>query len=201
MNCSACNSSNTKLASAPEPVTDMPPGIFAANVECCDCGVILPMAFTQKEVEEMNERKIAPVDLIIAERKIALSSKTELYQLHLTLIGLPKRPNQSSGASWHSRHRESQRWHKRVLGRMLLERKSPPPAPLKRAQLTLIRHSSRAPDYDGLVHSFKPVVDALKKCLVISDDNMGVIGRPDYKWEKAGQKAGKIEIRVLEIAS
>ncbi len=120
------------------------------------------------------------------------------YYLSLTLIGLPKRFNQGQGAHWSVRHRESQKWHKRLMGKMILSRISPPARPLAKAHVTLIRYSSRAPDYDGLVQSFKPVMDALKKCLIISDDNMKVIGRPDYRWECAKQNEGKIEIIVQE---
>lgn len=125
--------------------------------------------------------------------------KDQLYRLHLVLEGLPQRINEAPGASWHSRHREAQRWHKRVLGKLITSRQNPPPFPLVRAELKLIRYSSRAPDYDGLVHSFKPIVDALRKCLVIADDNMSVIGKPDYRWEKIGPKLGRVEIVVREI--
>jgi hypothetical protein len=128
-----------------------------------------------------------------------IDKESGLYKLELILIGLPQRINEAPGASWHTRYKESQRWHKRVLGRMLIGRLSPPLLPLEKAHLTLIRHSRRAPDYDGLVHSFKPVIDALKKCLIIKDDNMRIIGRPDYRWEKAAPKDGKIEVIVREV--
>jgi len=82
---------------------------------------------------------------------------------------------------------------------MIVARVAPPSRPLKNAKLKLTRYSSRAPDYDGLVQSFKPVIDALKKCLIIEDDSMRVIGKPDYCWEKARQRAGKITIEVVEI--
>jgi Holliday junction resolvase RusA-like endonuclease len=84
---------------------------------------------------------------------------------------------------------------------MLAQRLAPPDRPLEKAEVTLIRYSSRSPDYDGLVHSFKPVVDALKKCLIIKDDNMQVIGRPEYQWIKASPKEGRIEIIVREISA
>lgn len=127
-------------------------------------------------------------------------NQNELYRLELSLIGLPKRVNQAPGGSWHSKYAESLKWHKRVMGKMIVERKLPPSKPLTQAHLTLIRYSSVAPDYDGLVHSFKPVIDALRKCLIIQDDNMKVIGRPDYQWKQAKPNEGKIEIIVLEIA-
>lgn len=121
------------------------------------------------------------------------------YVLTLELQGLPKRINQLSGAHWRVRHAETTRWHKRVLGRMMLSRAPPPPRPLERAKIRFIRYSSRAPDFDGLVHSFKPVLDALRKCLVIKDDSMEVIGQPEYEWRKTTPRDGRIEIFVEEI--
>lgn len=118
------------------------------------------------------------------------------YRLDIELLGLPRRFNEGQGSHWTVRHREAQKWHKRLIGKMIVARASPPLEPLKKASLTLIRYSSRAPDYDGLVQSFKPVVDALKKCLIIADDSMVVIGRPDYRWEKAPHREGKIRIIV-----
>ncbi len=123
------------------------------------------------------------------------------YKLEIELLGLPRRFNEGQGSHWTVRHRESQKWHKRLLGKMILSRQSPPLKPLKKATLTLVRYSARAPDYDGLVQSLKPVVDALKKCAIIEDDSMAVIGRPDYRWEKAPQLEGKIRIIVEEVAS
>lgn len=132
-------------------------------------------------------------------RLFDLGTSTSPYKLSIELLGLPTRFNQGQGAHWTTRHRESQKWHKRLLGKMILTRSSPPPIPLKKAQLILTRYSSRAPDYDNLVQSMKPVIDALKKCLIIHDDSMAIIGRPDYRWEKTGLREGKILIQVLEI--
>lgn len=199
ISCTACGSKNVKAVSDPVPVSDMPPGVLVAPINCIECGVTLPMALTQKEALEL-EMGVATGDTLSAESNTSIVSEPKLYQLNLSLSGLPQRFNESPGSSWHSRYRESQRWHKRVLGRMMLERLSPPPLPLKKASLILVRHSSRCPDYDGLVHSFKPVIDALKKCLVIADDRMSVIGKPNYLWEQAKQRAGKIEITVQEVA-
>jgi hypothetical protein len=55
--------------------------------------------------------------------------------------------------------------------------KGKPNAPLEKANITLIRHSHRTLDYDGLVGSLKPVVDALVSCGVLSDDSWKVLGR------------------------
>jgi hypothetical protein len=121
------------------------------------------------------------------------------YRLELILPGLPARVNEWAGRSWHSKHKESIKWLKRLQGTLILTRQQPPPGPLQRASLTLIRYSSRCPDYDGLVSGFKPVIDSLKKMAIIVDDNMNVIGAPTYKWQPARAKHGMIKIIVEEV--
>lgn len=121
-----------------------------------------------------------------------------MYRLELELTGLPKRINEWSGSSWHSKYRESQKWLKRLMGKMLVNRQSPPPRPLNKAKITLTRYSSRSPDYDGLVISFKPLIDALKNHLIISDDSMKVIGKPVYEWVQVRPREGRIKIVVEE---
>lgn len=75
-------------------------------------------------------------------------------------------------------------------------RQSPP---CQRAHVTLTRGSSREPDFEALVVSFKPVVDALVRAGVIQDDNPKVIGQPTYKWEPAGRGKGFIRVKVESI--
>lgn len=51
-----------------------------------------------------------------------------------------------------------------------------PPSPLKKARIRLVRHAHRTLDYDGLVGSMKPVVDALVKLKILEDDSWAVTG-------------------------
>lgn len=74
-----------------------------------------------------------------------------------------------------------------------------PAAPLEKAKLTLERHSSVEPDFDGLVSSFKFIIDGLVDCGVLIGDKTSVIGRPDYQWVKASPKKGKIVVIVEEL--
>lgn len=74
-----------------------------------------------------------------------------------------------------------------------------PKEPLKKAKVTLSRFSTREPDFDGLVCSFKPILDGLTNSKIIIDDKMSVIGQPTYKWEKIGKGKGKIHILVEEL--
>ncbi len=73
-----------------------------------------------------------------------------------------------------------------------------PQEPLKRASLTLVRYSSIEPDFDGLVSSFKAILDALKG-RVIEDDRPSCIGSPICKWEKTAPKQGRVKVIVEEI--
>jgi Holliday junction resolvase RusA-like endonuclease len=121
------------------------------------------------------------------------------YSLELTINDLPQRINQAPGAHWTARYAESKKWLRLVTTAMIAFKINPPKEPLRRAELKLVRYSSRCPDYDGLVQSFKPVIDALKKTKIIFDDNMKVIGAPEYEWVEAPRGKGKIEIIVREI--
>lgn len=121
------------------------------------------------------------------------------YKLKLQIDGLPKRFNQSQGSHWSVRHRESKKWLKLVNEAIVYGRFGTPRVPLTKAKLTLVRCSARAPDADGLVQSFKPVVDAFKKLNIIIDDNMNVIGMPTYQWEKAPMKKGFIRIELESV--
>lgn len=72
-------------------------------------------------------------------------------------------------------------------------------SPLAKAKLTLTRHSSTEPDYDGLVSSFKPCIDALIMANVIENDRMSNVGKPTYLWELAPRNKGHITIKVESI--
>lgn len=65
-----------------------------------------------------------------------------------------------------------------------------------KAQLTLTRYSAREPDFDGLVGSFKCVIDGLVRLGVLEDDTPKVIGQPIYYWEKTKRGEGKIKVRI-----
>ena len=73
-------------------------------------------------------------------------------------------------------------------------------APLDRAKLTLVRCSSVEPDYDGLVSSFKVVIDALRHNHILADDKVQNIGVPTYVWEKASPGKGGVKV-VVEAES
>lgn len=77
-----------------------------------------------------------------------------------------------------------------------------PTAPLQKARIVIVRHSFRMLDYDGLVGSMKPVVDALVTAGVLIDDNWGVTGPWIVKQTFRPKKDGPLlEISVIEAGN
>ena len=120
-----------------------------------------------------------------------------MYTVQFELFGLPKSINSLHGHHWGVKQKEKTKWHE-LVGRALTIVGIPNAGPLKKAKLNLIRHSSGYPDPDNLVSSFKFVIDALIIHKVIIDDRYDIIGMPEYGWQKAKPKQGKIVVRVDE---
>lgn len=119
------------------------------------------------------------------------------YSLFFTIHNLPKTPNETLQKHWRVNSGESKKW-KRLVWHEILS-KGAPLKPLAKAKLTLTRCSSVSPDYDGLVGSFKHVMDGLVESRVIESDKMDCIGKPDYRWEKTAPKKGRIEILIESL--
>ena len=122
-----------------------------------------------------------------------MKKKKGSYCLEIEVRELPKLPNQLLGQKWFIRSRHASRW-KALIGTQVMG--LIPEQPLAKAKLTLTRISSREPDYDGLVGSFKAVIDALVDCRVLSGDTMKIIGKPTYDWIKGSPKQGMIRVKV-----
>ncbi len=120
------------------------------------------------------------------------------YCLDFTLQGLPKMSNQLLRGHWRGKHAHAIKWKKAVALACLCYK---PPQPLDRATLTLTRASSAEPDFDGLVSSFKSVIDGLVECNVLIGDKMSNIGQPKYLWEKCPPKKGHIKVRIEQITN
>lgn len=108
------------------------------------------------------------------------------------LEGLPKTTNSNMG-HWTAKAAEARKWKRAVADKCF---NHPFKIPLKTAKLTLIRYSSVSPDYDGLVSSFKHVIDSLIDSKVIENDKFDNIGAPTYRWEKTSKGQGKISVKV-----
>ena len=118
------------------------------------------------------------------------------YQIEFMILGLPARTN-NAASDWKARMMEARKWKLKVAIAVRPEMR--PKIALTKARVTLMRFSSREPDYDGLVSSFKHVLDGLINIDVIQDDKMRNIGRPDYQWHRAPKLGGHIIVKVEEI--
>ena len=121
--------------------------------------------------------------------------KKEKYFLALEAPGLPKMINALLRQSFWIVKKEKDIWYNTV-GYLLTGKK--PLKPLKKARLILTRYSSSCPDPDGLVSSFKFVIDALVFHGVLENDKYSNISMPKYNWHKAKSKEGKISVVIKE---
>lgn len=117
--------------------------------------------------------------------------------IEFEIIGLPKMTNGFRRQHWTHRYKEAKKWKALVYEQVSLCKSTPIAEP----RLTLTRFSTREPDFDGLVSSFKHVIDGLVEAGAILDDKVSIIGQPTYLWEKAKPKQGKIKVRVEERAA
>lgn len=121
-----------------------------------------------------------------------------MYRLELEIPGLPKTTNalRHAGGHW-ARHKHDKGWKNTVAVSCIGKK---PAAPLSQFKLVLERHSSVEPDYDGLVSTFKCVVDSLREVGVIADDKYSATGQWDCKWFKTSPKKGYIRVIVEGLA-
>lgn len=75
-----------------------------------------------------------------------------------------------------------------------------PEKPLDRVKMLCERHSTKEPDYDNLVASFKPIRDGLVEMGLLIDDKPSILVKCDHRWVKASRGAGKVRI-LLRAAS
>ena len=120
----------------------------------------------------------------------------EKYKHRTIILGLPKMINASSRNSWRAVYSERKKWKALVLKSFFWVR---PKQPLEKAKVSITRFSSKCPDYDGQVSAGKAILDGLVEAGIIIDDNMNVIGAPEFKWMKAKPRMGCVEIVVEEI--
>jgi hypothetical protein len=116
----------------------------------------------------------------------------KLYSLHLKMPWLPVSLNKALRTNRYATHRKNLAWDSYIglecYGKL-------PAKPLARARIELIRHAHRSLDYDGLVGSLKPVVDALVTARVLSDDSWKVLGA----WQVDQRFRPKSDGPLLEI--
>lgn len=121
-----------------------------------------------------------------------------MYHLEISLPILPKSVNQKSGRHWQVVKQERDKIKNLIA---FATTKKRPSSPLKKAYLVCTRFSSVCPDYDGLVSTFKHVIDGLVEAGILEDDSMDHIGMPEFHWKKAKPKEGHITVVVEEFTS
>lgn len=117
------------------------------------------------------------------------------FKLSFEIKSLPRMTN-TMRVHWRVKQKEALKWKGLVASYLPFDIK--PTQPLASAALTLTRCSARQPDADGLVSSFKHVIDGLVGSGILVDDGPKVIGFPSYKWEYASPGKGKIRVEVEE---
>ena len=123
-----------------------------------------------------------------------------MFEFTIRLEGLPKIISNGSQGSWRAKHFEKKKWSRAVADACYdVVRQNYLILPLKKAKIVLTRFSSKSPDFDGLVSSFKACIDGLKVGGVILDDNHSVVGQPRYKWVLARRLEGRVEIIVKGV--
>lgn len=118
------------------------------------------------------------------------------YSLSIEIPGLPKTINAIGRSHWAMKAREAQYWKQCVITFTFNKK---PSKPLQKARVKFTRFSSVAPDGDGIVSSFKHILDGLVAARILENDKLENIGMPTYEWEKAKQGAGKIRIEVFSV--
>ena len=118
-----------------------------------------------------------------------------MFYLKFRVHEHPKTYNRIARLHWSKIAKEAKKWHEIVMYSTAGKR---PTAPLSKAFLRLTRASSTISDFDGLVSSFKYVIDGLVVNRVLANDTPLVIGSPEYRWTKAKSKKGWIEVEVWD---
>lgn len=119
------------------------------------------------------------------------------YTLEIKIPGLPSSTN-SRFRHWAVAAKEKKFFRNSAF---LLATKQAPAQPLRKCKIVCTRHSfgHRAPDYDNLCISFKPILDGLTDAGIWVDDNQDVIVERQYRWERAMKGKGFVTVEVTEI--
>lgn len=121
-----------------------------------------------------------------------------MYSLDLTLHSLPDSLNKGLRGHRMKYFAKNKKWDLLIFG---MVRGRLPEKPLPKARIRIVRHFWRTLDYDGLVGSMKPIVDALVTAGVLEDDSWTVLGQWDVSQEFRSKKEGPLlTVHVEEIA-
>lgn len=119
-----------------------------------------------------------------------------MFTLSLSIKCLPESLNKSLRSNRHASNRKNKAWDSLIWAETYSMR---PPKPLQKAKISLVRHSHRMLDFDGMVGALKPVVDALVTAGILVDDRWSVTGKWDVDQVFRPKKEGPLlEITVKE---
>ena len=115
--------------------------------------------------------------------------------ISLFIPSLPGLNTSTRRRHWSQQHKEAVQWESLVWAEMAMAGQEKPTEPWEKVRCRLTRCSSRQPDYDNLVASFKVVLDSLVKNSVLADDRPQNFtdGHPEYVWKK-GSRGVRIEL-------
>lgn len=114
------------------------------------------------------------------------------YKLEIFIPQLPPTVNVFMRQNFRKRSRVFEEFYSYVY---FVTKEQKPKKPLRKCSLTLVRYGTKYLDFDGLVGSFKPVVDGLKYSEIIIDDNFGVTGIWDVNQQIV--KKDKVGISII----
>lgn len=112
----------------------------------------------------------------------------------IKLQGLPKTVNAIGYAHWATKRRNAMLWKNKIIQECVIKKYWG--MNLEKAYLEFTRFSSKEPDFDNLVASFKHVMDGLVLSKVLIDDKSSIVGQPIFKWQYVPHKQGRIEIKI-----
>lgn len=117
------------------------------------------------------------------------------YEITFDLNELPPMPNKFyAGMHFSQRKKLKDQFSRSVF---LATAHIRPSIPLKKYKLVLTRFSASEPDYDGLVGSFKVVVDGLVTNGILANDKLSMSGPWEVHWNKVKREQGFIRIKVI----
>jgi hypothetical protein len=126
-----------------------------------------------------------------------------MYHLSFIIEKCPEPQNKKNKRHWGARNAEAQEWAVLVQAALMWNNSEvkfthKPIEPLRKAQITIVRHSERMLDYDGLVGSMKPVVDALVKNGILADDSWPITGPWIVNQKFRAKKLGQLTQVIVE---
>ena len=111
-----------------------------------------------------------------------------MYTIEFELREIPLLLNKLLRLNRHPRNEYNKIWYTRISLATMGKR---PRTPLKKVKISVYRFHERMADYDGVVGSFKPVIDGLVHARIIEDDSFKITGPWDVNQFKVTKKRKK----------